>query len=169
MRLKIYDSHLTCKVANKCLNVCERVEVVEWNKKWSSPFPCCPVSRQCPWKKTLIEKKKENDGRLSLLEKRKRKRERKKENFVTNPYQKKTFIGAYPNFNSFIPETYKTGLIKSLLFRCFSFCSDFVKLHHEIDILKSILYKISYPHDFAEKCIKEFLEFNAKNYRKNSA
>ena len=39
-------SHLTCKVANKCLNVRERVEVVEWNKKWSPPFPCCPVSRQ---------------------------------------------------------------------------------------------------------------------------
>ena len=57
MRLKICDSHLTCKVANKCLNVRERVEVVEWNKKWSPPFPCCPVSRQCPWKKTLIEKK----------------------------------------------------------------------------------------------------------------
>ena len=57
MRLKIRDSHLTCKVENKCLNVLERVEVVEWNKRRSPPFPCCPVSRQCPWKKTLIEKK----------------------------------------------------------------------------------------------------------------
>ena len=43
VRLKICDSHLTCKVATKCLNVRERVEVVE-----SPPFPCCPVSRQCP-------------------------------------------------------------------------------------------------------------------------
>ena len=58
MRLKICDSHLTCKVANECLNVRERVEVVEWNKRWSPPFPCCPVSRQCPWKKILIEKKR---------------------------------------------------------------------------------------------------------------
>ena len=32
MRLKICDSHLTCKVANKCLNVHERVEAVERNK-----------------------------------------------------------------------------------------------------------------------------------------
>ena len=40
MRLKICDSHLTCKVANKCLDVRERVEVVEWNKRWSLPFPC---------------------------------------------------------------------------------------------------------------------------------
>ena len=29
-------------------------------KRWSPPFPCCPVSCQCPWKKTLIEKKKKN-------------------------------------------------------------------------------------------------------------
>ena len=53
MRLKINDSHIACKVAYKCLNVCERVEVVERNKKWSPLFPCCPVSHQCPWKKTL--------------------------------------------------------------------------------------------------------------------
>ena len=58
MRLKICDSHLTCKVANKRLNVRERVEVVEWINWWSPPFPCCPVSRQCLWKKILIEKKK---------------------------------------------------------------------------------------------------------------
>ena len=58
MRLKICDSHLTCKVARKCLNVRERVEVVEWNRKRFPPFPCCPVSCQCPWKETLIEKKK---------------------------------------------------------------------------------------------------------------
>ena len=48
MRLKICDSHLTCKAANKCLNVRERVGVVEWNKKWPPPFPYCPVSRQYP-------------------------------------------------------------------------------------------------------------------------
>ena len=46
--LRYSDSHFTCEVANKCLNVHERVEVVEWNKRWSPPFPCCPVSCQCP-------------------------------------------------------------------------------------------------------------------------
>ena len=48
------------------LKICERVEVVEWNKRWSSPFPCCPVSCQCPWKKTLIEKKKRKRSILNL-------------------------------------------------------------------------------------------------------
>ena len=68
-------------------------------------------------------------------------RENKK--FATNIYTKKTFSGVYTNFRSFIPETYKFGLIKSLLFQGFSLCSDFIKFHHEIDKLKSILYKNS--------------------------
>ena len=78
--------------------------------------------------------------------------------FATNVYRKKTFSGVYTNFGSFIPETYKTGLIKSLLFRCFNLCSDFVKFHHEINMLKGILHKNSYPRDFVDKCIKEFLD-----------
>ena len=34
----------------------------------------------------------------------------------------------------------------------------FVKFHHEINILKSILYKNSYLRDFVDKCIKESLD-----------
>ena len=40
----------------------------------------------------------------------------------------------------------------------FQFCSDFVKFHHEIDKLKNILYKNSYPRNLVDKCIKEFLD-----------
>ena len=98
---------------------------------------------------------KENEGCLSFLDVN---IFREKGKFVTNVYRKKTFSGVYTNFDSFIPESYKTGLINSLLFRCFNLCSDFVKFHHEIDILKDILYKNSYPRDFVDKCIKEFLD-----------
>ena len=42
---------------------------------------------------------------------------RENETFATNVYKKKTFSEVYTNFKSFIPETYKIGLIKSLLFR----------------------------------------------------
>ena len=34
----------------------------------------------------------------------------------------------------------------------------FFKFHHEIDKLKSILYRSSYPRDLVDKCIKEFLD-----------
>ena len=56
MQLKILDSDLTCKVANKCLDVRELVEIVESNKKWSPAFPYCPVNHQCLLKKTPTEK-----------------------------------------------------------------------------------------------------------------
>ena len=65
-----------------------------------------------------------------------------KEKFVTNVYWKKTVSGAFTNFNSFIPENYKTDLIKSLSFWCFSLCSNFVKFHCEINILKVSCIKI---------------------------
>ena len=72
--------------------------------------------------------------------------------------EKMNFNGVYINLKSYIPETYKTGLIKSLLFRCFNLCSDFIKSHHEIDELKSILYKNCQPRDLVDKYIKELLE-----------
>ena len=97
--------------------------------------------------------KKENDGRLSFLDIN---IFREKGKVVTNIYRKKTFSGVYINFTSFIPKTYKTGLIESLLFRCFNLCSDFAKFYHEINILKGILYKNIHPRDFSEKCIKIF-------------
>ena len=56
MRFKIWDSHLTWKVVNKCLDVRERVEVVDWNKKRSPHFPSFPLSCHCLGKKTLIKK-----------------------------------------------------------------------------------------------------------------
>ena len=40
--------------------------------------------------------------------------------FVANVCQKKILSGVYSNFNSFIPETYKISLVKSLLLRCFN-------------------------------------------------
>ena len=57
------------------------------------------------------------------------------------------------NFNSFIPETYKTSSIKSWL--CSDLNSDIVKIYHKINILKNIFLKNSHPRDFFEKCVKE--------------
>ena len=45
--------------------------------------------------------------------------------FTTTVYHKPTFSGVYSNFNSFIADEYKHGLIFTLLFRIFSVVSDF--------------------------------------------
>ena len=39
MRLKIRDSHLTCKVANKCQDIREHMEVVERNEDVPLLYP----------------------------------------------------------------------------------------------------------------------------------
>ena len=66
MRLKICDSHLTCKVANKCLNVREGVEVVEWNKMVPSlPLLSCELSVSL--KENPDRKKKDAKKRLNTL------------------------------------------------------------------------------------------------------
>ena len=77
---------------------------------------------------------------------------------MTNVYQKKTFSGVYTNFNILIPETYKTDLIKSLLFPCINLCLDFVKFHHKINKLKIFCIKIATERDLLDKSIKEVLE-----------
>ena len=69
------------------------------------------LSSKYPNVKVLLEK--ESDGRLSLSPIN---IFHKKGKFVTNVYREKTFSGVYTNFNSFVPETYKTGLTESLLF-----------------------------------------------------
>ena len=65
--------------------------------------------------------------------------------FKTSVYHKPTFSGVYSNFNSFISEEYKVGLIFTLLFRTFSIVSDFSRFHLEVCHLKEILKKNAFP------------------------
>ena len=75
---------------------------------------------------TKFSVEKEEDGRLTFLD---IKIFYENDKFATNAYRKKAFSGVYTSFESFIPETYRIGLTKSLLFRCFSLCYDFIKFH----------------------------------------
>ena len=44
-----------------------------------------------------------------------------------------------------------------LLFRIFSIFSDFSKFHEEVNYLKDVLKKNSFPTNLVDKCIKNFL------------
>ena len=98
---------------------------------------------------------KENDGRLSFLETN---IFREKGKLVTNVYWKITFSDVYINFNSYMLETYKTGLIKSLLFGYFDLCLDLVKSGQKLNFLKSTLFKNNYPRDFVYKFASSLLK-----------
>ena len=63
----------------------------------------------------------------------------KKHGFITSVYRKPMFSGVYTHFSSFIPDSYKLGLIFGILYHCFSICSDLALFYKEVMRLKDIL------------------------------
>ena len=63
----MYRSELYA-VLGKCLNVYEAGRSYkEELKEIASHFPCCPVNRECSWKKTHREKKKKKRKKRSRV------------------------------------------------------------------------------------------------------
>ena len=82
--------------------------------------------------------------------------ERQQNKFTTNVYRKDTFSGVFSNYNSFIPKSYKSGLILSLLFRLSKIVSDPEIYIQEVGKLKDILLKNAYPYHFIDTCFQRF-------------
>ena len=82
---------------------------------------------------------------------------RKNKGFVTSIFRKASFSGVYTNYESFILETYKIGLVRTLLFRFFKICSSMENFHIEVEHLRSIFKCNNYPVNIIDQCIKKFL------------
>ena len=80
-----------------------------------------------------------------------------KKDFTTAVYHKPIFSGVYSNFNSFMADNYKHGLIFTLLFRIFLIALDFSKFHEEDNHVKDVLKKNSFSTNSMDKRIKIFL------------
>ena len=65
--------------------------------------------------------------------------------FSTAFFRKATFSGVFTNFDSFVFEPYKTDLIFTLLFGCFTICSDLQSFHLEVEQLRQIFKCNNYP------------------------
>ena len=76
--------------------------------------------------------------------------------FVTSVYRKPTFSGVYTNYISFLPQIYKSGLIRTLLFRLYTICLDWNMVHKEIEHLKSVMRRNAYPDRFIDSTINHF-------------
>ena len=73
-------------------------------------------------------------------------------------YRKPTVSRVYTNYNSFLPQIYKSGLIRTLLFRLYTICSDWNMVHKEIEHLKSVMKRNAYPERLIDSTIHQFLD-----------
>ena len=78
---------------------------------------------------------------------------RNNKGFTTTVYHKPTFSGVYSNFNSFIADEYKHGLIFTLLSRIFIIVLDFSKFYEKVNYLKDVLNKNSPPPSINKKAL----------------
>ena len=92
----------------------------------------------------------ENDNSFSFLD---IKITRHNQQFKTSVYRKPTFSGVFTHYESYLDQIYKKLLIDTLLFRCFSICSDNTLFHLKGDHLREIVKKNSYPSGIMKQCI----------------
>ena len=78
---------------------------------------------------------------------------RENNKFVKSVYLKPTFTVAFTSFESFLPDTYKSGLIENLFHRSFRLCSNYENFPQKIETL----IHNNYPQNFMNQCIKKFL------------
>ena len=73
----------------------------------------------------------------------------------TSVYRKPTFSGVFTHYESYVDQPYKKSLIFTLLFRCYSLFSDYTLFHLEVEKLREILKKNSYPSSIIELSIRD--------------
>ena len=88
----------------------------------------------------------ENDNSFSFLD---MKITRHNQQFKASVYRKPIFSDTH--YESYADQTYKKSLIDTLLFCCFSICSDYTSFHLKVENLGEILTKNSYPSGIIER------------------
>ena len=74
--------------------------------------------------------------------------------FTNQPQQDVLFT----NFNSFIPMTYKKGLLLSLISCYFNICSSYQSFYCELQNFEQIFSLNGYPTSLIDNCIRTFLD-----------
>ena len=97
----------------------------------------------------------QRDGKLSFLDVNVFREEGQ---FKTNVYCKTTFSGVYTHSESFLPATYKFGMVYTLVSGCFRICSDWTKFNQELSFLKGVFLKNGYPSGFIDSCFKKVID-----------
>ena len=95
--------------------------------------------------------KREKNSKLSFSNEEISRENRK---FVTTVYRKPKCSSVYTHFESSLPSTHKFGMFCTLVYTCFTLCSDWTKFHREIVTLKEIFQRNGYPTSFIDNCFK---------------
>ena len=77
--------------------------------------------------------------------------------YSTTVYRKPTFTGLFTNFESFIPNMYKRGLINTLFLRYFNISASYAIYDAEIEKFRQIMTKNGYPEKFLDQVVRSFL------------
>ena len=80
------------------------------------------------------------------------------EYFETSVYRKDTFSGLFMNFKSFLPKTYKLGLISTLIDRVFKIAHNRSIFFFEMKKVREFLGRNSYPPHLVDKQMKKYLK-----------
>ena len=72
--------------------------------------------------------------------------EKRNQLFISSVYRKKTNIGLYTNWKSFIPFKYKINISKCLIDRSYKICNSYKKkIHEEFQEVTTLLLNNGYP------------------------
>ena len=69
---------------------------------------------------------------------------REQSKFTTSVYRKPTF-SVYTHFDSFLPDTYKIGMIYKFVNRCFWICSNWLMFYSQLILLRDIFQENGFP------------------------
>ena len=106
------------------------------------------------FKKLKFTPEAENNNSFSFLD---IKVTRHNQRFKTSVHRKSTFSGVFTHYESDVDQAYKRSLIDTLLFRCFSICSDYTSFNLEVEHFRKIFKNNSYPSGITEQSIRSFL------------
>ena len=84
------------------------------------------------------------------------------ENLQTSVFHKKTYTGLLLNYSSFVLDSYKYGLIKTLIDRMYKINSIWTSFDINLENFKQVLLKNQYPLTMVDNVIKKYLQ-NAMN------
>ena len=76
--------------------------------------------------------------------------------FITSVYRKSTFSGVCTRFDSLLPDTYKIGIIYTLVNRCFRICSSWSMFRQQLILSREIFEKNGNADKLIDRCFKLF-------------